>query len=333
MKTVKAFGPQDLRVMTVPDPVPQPGEVLVAVRVCGICGSDKWFWKVEAPTEYVAGHEVAGEVVAMGPEVYNLRVGERVAVNNVRGCGQCPACRAGEYVRCVQPLQHMSHGFAELVAVPARNCLRLHPQIGYEAGSLIFDLWGTPYAALERAPHLAQTDVLILGCGPIGLAAVTLATRRGAYVIAVDPQAYRREAALRAGARAALPPEAEMVTPIRALTSGIGVGLAVECSGQAAAYSLAFAALRIGGTLISVGEDARFECQPSELLIHKSLNWLGSFYATMAQGQQVQHLMLEGYVEPLSLVTHRFALTDLPQVFGKVVNCTDGILKALVLVE
>jgi threonine dehydrogenase-like Zn-dependent dehydrogenase len=328
MKTVKAFGPKDLRLVEVPKPVPGEGEVLIAVKVCGVCGSDKWFWEVSEPTDYVAGHEVAGQVAAVGPGVHWLQVGDRVAVNNVRGCGHCPACRAGQYVRCPQ-LSHMGHGFSEFVTVPERNCLRLHPTISYEAGSLIFDLWGTPYAALGRAGVSHTDDVVIFGCGPIGLAAVALAKHYGAYVIAIDPLAYRREAAQRNGANVVLSPDD--IDTVRDLTSGIGASVILECSGKGAAYTQAFSAVRIGGTLVSVGEGAAFECKPSDMLIHRHLNWLGSLYTSMEQGQQVQNLMVQQHIDPMSFVTHRFTLEELPQAFGKVVECTDEILKAIIL--
>jgi threonine dehydrogenase-like Zn-dependent dehydrogenase len=82
MKALNSFGPQDVRIVDVPDPVPGPGQVLVAVRASGICGSDKWLWRSVEPVKQVHGHEVAGEVVALGPAVRRLRVGDRVAINN-----------------------------------------------------------------------------------------------------------------------------------------------------------------------------------------------------------------------------------------------------------
>jgi threonine dehydrogenase-like Zn-dependent dehydrogenase len=93
MKQVKAFGPGDLRVIEADLPVLEDSEVLVDVHACGICGSDKWFWLVDSPNDYVAGHEVAGQVVAIGAGVKNLQVGDRVSVNNVNGCGKCPALK------------------------------------------------------------------------------------------------------------------------------------------------------------------------------------------------------------------------------------------------
>jgi threonine dehydrogenase-like Zn-dependent dehydrogenase len=250
--------------------------------------------------DYVAGHEVAGDVVALGPGVSRLKASDRVAVNNVRGCGRCPACLEGAFVRCAQGIRHMGHGFAELVAVPEANCLVLDGKIDHEAGSLIFDVWGTPFAAYERAGTAEPGDTVVFGCGPIGLAAVALGKARGARVIAVDPLAYRREAALRMGAAAA------------------------------AAYRTAFEALAVGGTLVSIGEGAAFELLPSEALIPKQLNMLGTLYSTMEQGEKVHDMMIRGEIDPLAFVTHRFSLKDLPGVFGRVVDCEEGILKAIV---
>ncbi|GIQ67772.1 zinc-dependent alcohol dehydrogenase [Xylanibacillus composti] len=201
MQQVRAFGPQDLRVVDVPDPVPGEDEVVVAVKACGICGSDKWFWHVEEPRDYVAGHEAAGEVVAVGSRVRHLQAGDRVAINNVKGCGTCEACREGAYVRCPNGVEHMGFGFSEKVAVPERNCLVLHDSVSYEAGSLIFDNWGTPYSSIKQTSMKQGDVVVVFGCGPIGLAAIGLAKQRGAAVIAVDPVPSRLEAAVRTGGR------------------------------------------------------------------------------------------------------------------------------------
>jgi threonine dehydrogenase-like Zn-dependent dehydrogenase len=120
MKQIKAFGPKDLRMVETEIPLFGTGEVLIDVKACGICGSDKWFWHGDEPTDYVAGHEVAGEVIAVGTGVQGLSVGDRVTVNNVKGCGQCRDCLAGEFVRCTHTIEHMGFGFSEYVVVPER---------------------------------------------------------------------------------------------------------------------------------------------------------------------------------------------------------------------
>ncbi|MFD2333160.1 zinc-binding dehydrogenase [Cohnella sp. GCM10020058] len=331
MKTVKAFGPQDLRVVDGVEPEPGPGEVLVETRACGICGSDKWFWHVEAPSDYVAGHEAAGVIVKAGAGVTDLKPGDRVAVNNVKGCGECEECRAGRFVRCGgAPLVHMGFGFAERMAVPARNCLPLDPAISFEQGALLFDNWGTPYAALKRTRLGAGDSVLVTGCGPIGLAAVALCKAKGAAVAAVDPIATRREAALRLGASIAVSPDEAAAWRLRAFSGESGFGYGVDCSGKTASYELIFELIAIGGTVVTIGEGAKFALDSSRL-IHKHLTLLGSLYSSMEDGAELQRMAVAGELDPLAFVTHRFRLADLPSEFGKVMGGDGALLKAVVL--
>jgi len=332
MRQIKAFGPQDLRVVTAEVPVPGNGEVLVDVRACGICGSDKWFWHVESPSDYVAGHEVAGQVAAVGPGVTALKVGDNVAINNVRGCGECPACQEGAYVRCTNGVVHMGFGFSDKVVAPERNCLKLHPSIGYEEGSLIFDNWGTPYSSLKRTSMGEGDRVVVIGCGPIGLAAIGLAKARGAVVAAVDPLPSRLEAARRMGAMLAIEPTAEAADELLrfARESGRdGADYIVECSGKAPSYELGLNVIRIGGTIVAIGEGAKFAFNSSEI-IHKHLTIVGTLYSTLPDGAAVQDLMTAGLIDPLAFVTHRFPLEEIPSRFGDVIAANDGLIKAIV---
>ena len=152
MKVMKAFGPQDLRVVETPAPEPRPGWVLVKVRVSGICGSDKGIWFVKDKVEGVIGHEAAGEVVGLGEGVTSLAEGDRVMINNVGGCGECPACRAGAFALCRhrEGAIDVNNGYGEYLIAPARNCLRIPDGLDYIDGALIMDNWGTPYGAIKR---------------------------------------------------------------------------------------------------------------------------------------------------------------------------------------
>ena len=147
MKVIKAFGPGDLRVIEKPMPEPGPGYVRVKVRASGICGSDKWLWFVKNETDSIAGHEIAGEVDKLGEGVTSLSVGDRIMINNVVGCGVCPACRAGEFVLCPSwnGSLDVNNGFGEYVITPVRNCMRLLPGLDFIDGALMMDNWGTPY--------------------------------------------------------------------------------------------------------------------------------------------------------------------------------------------
>ncbi len=333
MKVVRAFGPQDLRVVEEPIPAPGTGEVLLRVRASGICGSDKWYWFVPAYSQAVAGHEACGEVVATGAGVHGLHEGDRVAVNNVVGCGHCPACRAGAFVRCPNwdGSQDVNHGYSEYLVAPARNCLKLHGSLSFLQGCLIMDNWGTPYAALQRLPEVAGTDMLVSGCGPVGLAAVALAAAMGAAVLAVDPVAERRAAALALGAREALEPGDGLPERVRERTDGLGVHSVLECSGSSRAYEPGLRALRIGGNLVTIGEHAEYVLKPSELVLRRHLGILGSFYSTMAQGAQVQRMAVSGDIRLEDLVSHTVSLQQVPGIFGQVVAMGGGIRKCVIL--
>lgn len=332
MKAIHGFGPKDVRIVTVSDPVAKDGQVLVRITASGICGSDKWLWRSLEPVTFIAGHEVAGEVVGLGAGVRHLRLGDRVAINNVGGCGTCPACRAGEFVRCPSwdGSTDVNGGFAELVAAPERNCLRLADDVDCETGCLLFDNFGTPFAALERGGVGAGDDVLITGLGPIGQAAVILALQRGAFVIAADPLPYRREFALRCGAHAVLPADEHLPEAVQALTSGLGARVVVECSGKSPAYPLALASLRIGGTMVNVGEGAQFDLHPSEHLIRRHISMVGSWYSTMRQGQVLMEMTRAGLIEPRMLVTHRAPLDEFPALFSAACELNQGVMKAVI---
>jgi threonine dehydrogenase-like Zn-dependent dehydrogenase len=331
MKAVKAFGPKDLRIIDTPKIPPMPGEVMVAVRACGVCGSDKWYWEVKEPIDMIAGHEAAGEVAAVGEGVSRLKVGDRVAVNNVRGCGHCAACQAGWFTGCTSPIEHMNHGFSEFITIPERNCLLLHEDISCEQGCLIFDNWGTPYAAMKRLTIKTGDFVVVSGCGPIGLAASILARLRGARVFAMDPIAYRREAALQLGAEKAFAPTHDSANELKKLAFGNGVDVVLECSGKPSAYEIALQSIKNGGTLVAIGEGARFELNVSEIMIAKHLNFIGSLYSGIDDGAKVQEMMVNKLFDPLCLVTHKYVLEDLPKVFGDIFECREGLLKTIVV--
>ncbi len=331
MKVIKAFGPADLRIVEAPIPEPQPGYVRIRVRASGICGSDKWIWNVNGPTDAVAGHETAGDVDELGEGVSGLSVGDRVMVNNVGGCGICPACRQGAFVYCPSwnGKLDVNNGFGEYLVAPARNCLILHPSLDYVDGALLMDNWGTPYSAMEKAQLGAGMDVLVSGLGPVGLAAVALLASRGACVVATDPVAARREAASRLGAMAACEPN-RAAALARDIADGQGVHAVMECSGNSAAYASGLDALRVGGTFICVGEHAEYLLKPSETLIRRQLRMMGSWYSTMKDAKSLQVLAAQGLIRPKGFLTHTVSLEEMPGIFGQVMELAPHILKCVV---
>lgn len=327
MKTLRPFAPHDLRIVDMPEPQPARGEVKIAVRASGICGSDKWYWE-SGPTDSIAGHEVCGQVIALGDGVTRLRVNDRVAVNNVVGCGVCAHCLAGRFVRCAnRPNRDVNNGFCEFLVAPERNCLVLHERVSYADGCLIFDNWGTPYAALNRGSVGADDTLVVSGLGPIGISAAIQGKLRGARVIAVDPVAYRREFALRVGADAAIAPDAQA---LRELT-GDGPTVWVECSGRGAAYEMGLSSLRAEGRFVCVGEHAEYLLHPSDYVIRNNLSILGTWYSTMSEGEEVQQMMVQGRIQPQAFVTHTVSLEEAPAAFARSVEMRDNTLKTIIL--
>ena len=333
MKVLKAFGPGDLRVVEAPMPEPGPGYVRVKVRASGICGSDKWLWSVKDKTDSVAGHEVSGEIDKLGENVTGFSPGDRVMINNVGGCGLCPACRAGEFVFCPSwnGSLDVNNGFGEYLIAPARNCMRLLPDFDFVEGALIMDNWGTPYGGVETNGIKSGMDVLVSGCGPIGQAATALSAAMGAYVIAADPIKYRREAALRNGAKAVFSPD-ELPEAAKKITNGLGVHTILECSGDGKAYANCLNSLRIGGNLISIGEHAGISVNSSEL-IRRRLSIGGTWYSTMRQAGEIMRLALQKRIELRSFLTHTVTLHEVPEIFGSVVGCEDGLLKCMIVFD
>jgi threonine dehydrogenase-like Zn-dependent dehydrogenase len=281
----------------------------------------------------VAGHEAAGEVVALGAGVASLKVGARVAVHNVISCGRCADCRAGRFVRCANwSGANVNHGFCEFLVAPERNCLTLDARLDYEAGCLILDNWGTPFVALNRGSVTAADQVVVIGAGPIGLGAVVLAKLRGAFVIVVEALPYRCAAAKRLGADAALESSAATAAAIKELTGGLGPSVVLDCSGQGPAYALGLAALRISGRFVCVGEHAEYLLRPSDYVIRRHLDIRGTWYSTMSEGAEVQELMLSRRIEPSCFVTHRVAFDDLPAAFARTCACRDDTLKTVLLI-
>ena len=333
MKVIRPFGPKDLRVVEAPIPEPGPGHVRVKVRASGICGSDKWVWS-SGPEGGVAGHEVAGEIDKLGAGVHSFSIGERVMINNVGGCGTCPACRAGAFVLCPNwtGALDVSNGFGEYVIAPVRNCMALLSGIDYVDGALIMDNWGTPYGGIVRADIKQGTDVIVNGCGPIGQAAVELCKALGAYVIAVDPNKWRREYALKNGVHIALAPE-ELPEIPRSLTENLGVDVVLECSGYGPSYDNCLKSLKHEGTLVAIGEHAEVSFNSSDQIVRRSLKIIGSWYSTMPQGAELMQLALSGRINLKSFVTHTISLEEVPEMFGKIMDCEEGMLKCMIVFE
>ena len=230
---------EPLAAAEVPRPEPGAGEVLVAVKAAGICHSDAHYRKGTAPAgplPLIPGHEVAGEVVEVGPNVKNLSVGDRVCLHYLVVCGQCAYCRTGQEQFCPEGAmlgKHRDGGYAEYIAVPEWNGVVLPESVPFEQGAVMMCSSATALHALRKARLKAGEMTAVFGAGGLGLSAVQLAAALGAVrVYAIDIAADKLELANEFGAITIDGSKRDPVEAIREATSGRGVDVAVELIGS-----------------------------------------------------------------------------------------------------
>src|SRR5690606_5380256 len=189
MRAAVVHGPGHLAVEQVPVPTPGPGEILVRMRACGICGSDLMDWYVAQKAPFVLGHEPAGEVAALGPGLSGFAVGQRVFVHHHAPCMECEVCRRGDFVHCPVWRQNALRpgGMAEFAVVSAQSVrhdtLLLPPRVSFEAGTLV-EPAACIVKALRRARFAPGMRVLIIGLGFTGQVFGFLARAGGAAFVA-----------------------------------------------------------------------------------------------------------------------------------------------------
>src|SRR3989454_12456947 len=237
-----------------PEPTAGPGEVVIEMKACGMCGSDLKFYRSPPGAAqaalglggnagpFIAGHEPCGVVAARGPGVSEREapIGQRVMDHHYSGCGVCKHCRVGWSQLCKAGITvygvTANGGHAEYLKVPARTLVPLPDEQSFVESAAVSCGTGTAYGALRRM-HLAGGSTLaVFGQGPVGISATLLGTAMGARVIAVETGAERLELAKQFGADVAIDSSKEdPVQAIKDLTKGIGADLALDCTGVAAA--------------------------------------------------------------------------------------------------
>ncbi len=309
-------------VIEIPDPTPGPDELVIRVAACGVCGSD-----VKAqpfmPAGMVMGHELGGEIVAVGSDAGRWRPGANVAVLPVVSCGSCRYCAAGAVSHCGQTryigLGPDRGGFAEFAVVPARHAFALPGEMTDTYAALV-----EPFAVGLHGVHSAQLgpgeDVLVVGAGGVGLTTIAWARALGARrVTAVDPDAARRESAVAMGATHAL------VSAEEADTNAYDA--AVECVGHQELLQTCQPAVRPQGRIVISGACAEpVPVEPVTALL-KELSIRFSVCYTPDEFREVIAAFESGTVDPAPLVgpvlglnriAEAFDLTRGAQVHGRV---------------
>lgn len=333
MLAARFHGDRRVTIEQFPDPeIQKPDECLVRVMACGICGSDKRLFLGDEPTEEIMGHEMAGEIIAVGDGVSRLRVGDRVVVFNLITCGQCAYCAQGRFTYCTDKQGSVNGGYGELLVAPERNLWPLPDDISYERGCLFSDVLGTPHKALRLAGVGEGDTVVIFGCGPIGLAAAQIAVARGARVMSVDMIDYRLEAAARMGAEVTVNAEREDPTERAFAWTKLGADFAFDCTGDPSALLSALETVRPGGRTTLVGANQGMQFNPWQCLSSRDVTLGGTWYLHLEDYYECLRLYRTTAVDPLRILTHQVPLEDIARGFELFCDHKDGCLKVVVLV-
>ncbi len=325
MKSAVFYGKHDLRIEDAPMPYVDAHDVLIQVKACGVCGTDVHIYEgdkgaadVTPPT--ILGHEFAGVVAAVGPEVSGFAVGDRVCIDPNHPCGCCEPCRDGINHYC----EHMTGygttvdgGFAEFVAVDAQQVYRLGENTTFEQGAM-----AEPVACALHGIDMCNihpgSAVVVIGGGMIGLLMLQLARIAGAAKIALlEPVAGKREVALSLGADAAIDPLNEDV-PTRLAALGMSqVDVVIECVGKPATIEQAIGLAGHKATVMMFGltkPDETISVKPFEIF-QKELVLTSSFINPYTQRRALA-LIDSGKLDVSSMVYEVASLEKLPQVLS-----------------
>ncbi|MDO4164246.1 MAG: zinc-binding dehydrogenase [Bacteroides sp.] len=350
-KMKAAFLPGNSTVVLKEVEIPEPGhgEVLIKMKSSTICGSDiRAIYREhlgKGPEGYqnkICGHEPSGQIVKAGPGLRRFKEGDRVIVYHISGCGVCNDCRRGYMISCTSHFRRAygwqrDGGMAEYLLAEEKDLVLLPDSLTYTDGAQVACGFGTVYEGLEKIGISGNDAVLVVGLGPVGLAACMLAKAMGAQkVIGVDTVQERIDIAIAKGLTDhAFLSDKEALGKVQALTGGNGVEKAVDCSGHTLGRQLAIRAARKWGKIVFIGEGGTVEFNPSPDIIHEQKTIYGSWVTNIWRMEELVERIVRWGIHPEDLVTNRFPLEKASEAYalmaegkcGKVAIAFDEELK------
>lgn len=333
--------PLEMEIRQVPVPEPKADEALVKVFCIGICGSDVHYYEhgrigryvVEKPI--ILGHELAGEVVAVGQAVRNVSVGDRVAVEPGVTCGRCKYCKSGRYNLCPDVVfmatPPVDGAWAEYVSVRSDFLFKLPEEMSYEEGALLEPL-SVGMHAMARGEVGPADRVLITGLGPIGLLAVQAARIYGVTEIyATDVVPFRQQLALEMGVTAVLNPMKDDVqAELDRLTGGEGVDVIIETSGNGRAVADTVGTVSRGGRIVLVGMPAVSGVELDvNTIIDGEINVYGLFRYANTYPAAIQALKKPD-IDVEKVITHKYALSDIKEAIETARTMKETSIKVMI---
>ena len=330
MKAAVWYKKRDVRIEDLPEPVPGKGEVKVRIKWCGICGSDLHEYldgpisiPVDAPhpltgktAPVTIGHEFAGEITEVGPDVTKFKVGDRVISETTLACMECPECLAGNYSHCrnlgILGISGFGGGLAEYTVAKELFLHKIPDEMGFERAAIVEPL-SVGFHSLTVGKFVPGMTAVVLGAGPIALGVIESLRACGAKtIIAVVRKSIRQEYALRSGADLVLDPnEVDAAAEIRRITGDLGADICFETYGSELGPKIGQECLRSGGTLVIISLWSK--PVPVDLMatVQGEYTIVGSNLFTYNDFETVKTMLCDGRIKAEGYITGRIALDDL----------------------
>ena len=332
----------NIKIMQIPMPEGElrPKDVLVRIRAVGICGSDIHFYKdgrigdmiIQPP--HILGPESAGDIVAVGSEVTDLKVGDRVAVEPQRPCWECEYCERGDYHLC-KKMEFMSApsegAFVEYAVRPANMCFKMPDQMSYGEGAMVEPL-SVALQALKKGNVTGGDTVAILGAGPIALAILMAAKAYGCTkIFMTDLVDYRLAKAKEMGATETFNiTQCDYTEEILKATEGRGVEVVFDTTAHETTYKTMHKIAMRGGRLVLVGMGPKEYYEVNIAAIRDNENVMVGVFRYNNLYRKALALIESGLCDVNQLISHRKPIEEIAQAFEMVERKEDGVIKILI---
>lgn len=343
MRAAVLYGKEDVRLESVPVPPVGSGELLIRVRTALTCGTDVKVFRRGYHAKMIVppalfGHEMAGDIVAVGEGITKFRVGQRIVAANSAPCDRCFFCRHNQQNLC-EDLLFNNGAYAEFMRLPERivrtNTYAIPSQLAYTDAALV-----EPLACVLRGLHESNLQpgdtIAVMGLGPIGLMFVRLAKWAfGARVIAVARRLEQVDRAIVLGAAEGvlMGDDAAVISEVRARTALRGADVVIEAIGHPQAWELATQLVRKGGTINFFGgcPSGTKVALDTDLLHYSEITCKASFHHTPDHIRRALELIADGTVTAGHIVNHEEPLSRLPQVLSDLAHHRNGQIKTAIV--
>lgn len=334
MRVAMYYSNNDLRTEEQPVPALEEGELLVRVHASGLCGTDVLQWYRIDKIPLVLGHEIAGEIAAIGKGVKGYKVGDRISASHHVPCGRCSFCLNGHETVCdmLRTTKFYPGGFSEYVRLPAINVklgvYRLPDNVSYDEATFI-----EPLACVLRGQSLAGMSkgksVMIIGSGISGLLHLQLARINGASkIVSSDIVDFRLRKARELGADLALDARDDLVGKFKGANGGRLADLVILCTGARPAMEQALASVERGGTILffaATDKGVELALPVNDLFWRNEVTLMSSYAATPKEHIQALGLISDKKVDVKTMITHRLPLAQAQVGFGLVAKAGESI--------